>query len=259
MHENVRAGLDQRGNALCVVAGVDARADHIALVLVEQLERVLPCGSRSPCGTRSSTGGRSSSTMGRELSLCSQMMSLASFRAGAVGRGDELLARRHEFRAPGRRGLHAAHAVVAARDDAEQLAVGRAVLGDGDGGVAGLLLAAPARRPACASRRDVRVADDKTRLVALHASRPWPLRSRSTGEPKMNEIPPSCASAIAMRSSDTACITRIPWDRWHRVGRLLTPFELYDRGAQADIRRHTLRRGIARHQQIFIEGMQRVH
>ena len=25
-------------------------------------------------------------------------------------------------------------------------------------------------------------------------------------EPKMNEIPPSCASAIAMRSSDTACM-----------------------------------------------------
>ena len=30
--EDVRAGLDQRGHALCVVAGVDARAHQIALV-----------------------------------------------------------------------------------------------------------------------------------------------------------------------------------------------------------------------------------
>ena len=32
MHEHVRAGLDQRGDALCIVAGVDARAHHVALV-----------------------------------------------------------------------------------------------------------------------------------------------------------------------------------------------------------------------------------
>ena len=52
---------------------------------------------------------------------------------------DELLARSHERSDLGRR-IIAARTVVAAGHDAEQLAVRRAVLGDGHGGVAGLLL-----------------------------------------------------------------------------------------------------------------------
>ena len=42
--QNVNAGVDQSGNALGVVAGVDAGADQIALLLVQQLQGVLLVG-----------------------------------------------------------------------------------------------------------------------------------------------------------------------------------------------------------------------
>ena len=67
--QNVGASLDQSGNTLGVVAGVDARANQVALLVVEQLERVFLMGVVGLDGTRGSTGYRSRSTIGRLLSL----------------------------------------------------------------------------------------------------------------------------------------------------------------------------------------------
>ena len=88
-------------------------------------------------------------------------------RGGGRG-GDKLFARRHELMHLDVR-AHAAHAVVAARHDAEELAVGRCVLGDGDGGKAVLFL----EREHVGKRvlgRQIGSRRHKARLAALHAA-----------------------------------------------------------------------------------------
>ena len=84
---------------------------------------------------------------------------------GGGGGGDELFARRHKFAH-----LHVrAHAADAARHDAEEPAVGRCILGDGDGGKAVLLLERKhvGKR---VLRRQVGGGGHKARLAALHAA-----------------------------------------------------------------------------------------
>ena len=83
----------------------------------------------------------------------------------AVLARDETLARRHELGDLGGR-IHAARTVVAARHDAEQLARGGAVLGDGHGGVTRLALELDDVLHGHV-RRNVRVARDEAGLVGL--------------------------------------------------------------------------------------------
>ena len=44
MHQHVRTGLQQGGNAGGIVTGVDARAYQIALLVVQQLQRIVLVG-----------------------------------------------------------------------------------------------------------------------------------------------------------------------------------------------------------------------
>lgn len=118
-------------------------------------------------------------------------------------RGDELFQRRHE-RADLLAAVHAGDAVIAARNDAEQAAVRRAVIRDGDGRIAVLRLERQNVRQ-CAVRRQVGRRDDKARLVVLDAG-----DHRRLGFNGLRAInkdsPPSFASAMASLSSETDCM-----------------------------------------------------
>ena len=87
---------------------------------------------------------------------------------GALGSGDELFKRSHELGNGGGK-LHARNAVVAAGNYAEKLAGGRAVLGDGHGGVAVALFKLEHILERCVGG-DVRSAGNKACLVAFYAS-----------------------------------------------------------------------------------------
>ena len=173
--------------------------------------------------------------------------------AGALGSGDELGERRHEGGDLLLAG-HAAHAVVAARHDAEQLAVGCAVLGDGDGGVAGRLAHGEHVRERRV-RRDVRVGADEARLIALHARDHRGLvldRLRAVDE----------ADAALLREGDGELVAgnglHNGGDHRHvqvHRGLLDALAVAHERRAQGDIFRPAFQAGIARHEQIFIKGM----
>ena len=249
--QNVRARLDQSRNALCVVAGVDACADHIALMLVEQLERVclvavVVLAEYHVDEVLLVVYER----QGVELVVPDDVV--CGLEAGVRRGGDELVERGHEFLDLDV-AAHTGNAVVAARDDAEQLAVRGAVVGDSHGGVTGALLERQYLGEGVL-RLYVGVGNDKACLVALDARDHGRFAlDRLRAEDERN------AALLRQRDRHAVIGYRLHDRRHHRdVGiecRLLTLFEFYDRGAQADIRRHALRRGIARHQQIFIEGM----
>ena len=136
--QHIRAGLHERGDALGIVAGVDARADEVSLLVILKrkgvllvLGVVLAEDEVEQVVVFIHDGQRV------ELVLPDDVVSL--LERGRRRSGDELFARSHEL-AHLQISAHAAHAVVAARHDAEELAVGRCVLGDGDGREAVFLL-----------------------------------------------------------------------------------------------------------------------
>src|SRR5699024_7946573 len=93
---------------------------------------------------------------------------VAVMQAGGGGGGDELVDGGHEL-GDVEVVRHAGEAVVARGDDAQQLAVGAAVVGDGDGGVAGAGLevqhVAEGRL-----RREVGVRGDEAFFVGFNAA-----------------------------------------------------------------------------------------
>ena len=136
--QNVCACLDEQGHALGVVARVDARADHVALVGIEQLVGVGLVGIVVLAeDDADQVIVIIDDRQGVELLIPDQIVGI--LQGDVLVAHDELGAGRHEL------GdllgvVVAARAVIAAGDDAEQLAARRAVVGDGHGGVAGALL-----------------------------------------------------------------------------------------------------------------------
>ena len=133
--QDVGARLDEQRHALGVVAGVDAGADHVALVGVEQLVGVglvlvvvLAEDDAHQVVVLVHDG------QGVELVVPDDVVGL--LEGDVLVAHDEALARGHEL-ADLLLVVVAAGAVVAARHDAEELAAGGAVVGDGHGGVAG--------------------------------------------------------------------------------------------------------------------------
>ena len=247
--EHVHTGLDQCGHTLGVVAGVDARADEVALLAVEQLVGlllvqviVLAEHERAQAALVVDDG------QGVELVLPDDVVGFLQGRA--VGRGDHLLARGHELTHLGL-GVHAAHAVVAARDDADQAAVGRAVLGDGDGGVTGLLTQGQNVGQRCIGA-DVGVAAHEARFVALDAG-----DHRGLVLDRLRAVEERHAALLRQRDGQPVAGHGLHHGRDHRhverERRLLTRAETRQRGAQGDIVRDAFARGVAGHEQILVE------
>ncbi len=98
---------------------------------------------------------------------------------GLLRRGNQLFKRSHELADTGRT-IHAADAVVTAGDNAQQLAVGRAVSGDSHGGMAGARLELQHIGERL-FRLDVGIADNKACLVALDAGNHRSFRFNALG------------------------------------------------------------------------------
>ena len=165
--QHVRTGFDESRDALSIVAGVDARADEIALLIVLQgkgmflmLGVVLAEDEVEQMVVFIHDGQRV------ELVLPDDVVGF--LERGGRGSGDKLFARRHEL-AHLQISAHAAHAVIAARHDAEELAVGRCILSDRNGGKAVFLLEREHVRKRVL-RRQVGGGGYKARLAALHAA-----------------------------------------------------------------------------------------
>ena len=253
--EHIHTGLYQRGHALGEVAGVDARADNVALVLVEQLVDVLLVGVIVLAENHIlQMAFHIDERQGVDLVVPDDVV--AVMQAGGGGGRDQLVQRGHEL-GDLEVHRHAGQAVVAAGHDAQQLAVGGAVVGDSDGGVTGAGL--EVEHIAQGSLRgQVGVGGDKALLVGLDAADHIGLLLNGLG---------------AVDEGDTALLGQgnrqlLTGDGLHdggdhrdvhfqRAG-FLALAVLDQRGFQADSRRDTLRGGVAGDQQIFTKGTGRL-
>ena len=164
--QHVGARLDQRGNALGVVTGVDAGAHDVALVGIEHLIGVRLMGI--VVLAEHHVGERVVFVHERQrVQLVIPDDIVSNLKRSVRRRHDQLLARGHEL---GNLlvAAHAGKAVIALGDHAEQLTVRRTVIGDGHGGVVGGLL----QRDDLIERHvggKVGVGLDEPGLVILHA------------------------------------------------------------------------------------------
>ena len=136
--QDVGTGLDEQRHALGIVAGVDTGANHVALVVIEQLVGVglvavvvLAEDDAHEVIVVVDDG------QGVELIVPDDVVS--NLEADVLVAHDELLTRGHEL-GDLRLVVIAAGAIVTAGDDAQELTLGSAVVGDRHGGVTGLLL-----------------------------------------------------------------------------------------------------------------------
>ena len=164
--QHVGARLDQRRNALGVVAGVDACAHHVSLMGVEHLVGVRFVGivvlAEHHIGERIVVVHER-----QRVQLVIPDDIVSNLKRSVRRRHNQLLARGHEL---GNLlvAAHAGKAIIALSDHAEQLAVRRAIIGDGHGGVVGGFL----QRDDLVERHvggKLGVGLDEPSLVILHA------------------------------------------------------------------------------------------
>ena len=136
--QDIGAGLDEQRHALGIVAGVDAGADHVALVAVEQLVGV---GLVAVVVLAEDDAHKVIVVVddGQGVELVVPDDVVGNLEADVLVAHDELLTRGHEL------GdlllvVIAAGAIVTAGNDTQEFALGSAVVGDRHGGVTGLLL-----------------------------------------------------------------------------------------------------------------------
>ena len=136
--QDIGAGLDEQRHALGIVAGVDTGPDHVALVAVEQLVGVglVAVVVLSEDDTHQVIVVVDDG-QGVELVVPDDVV--GNLEADVLVAHDELLTRGHEL-GDLRLVVIAAGAIVTAGDDAQELTLGSAVVGDRHGGVTGLLL-----------------------------------------------------------------------------------------------------------------------
>ena len=181
---------------------------------------------------------------------------VGDLQRGIGRRRDELVKRRHEF-GNGGIGAHAADAVIAAGDDAQQLAFCGTVLGHGNGGVTGLFL----QSKDISQRRvgtDVGIGLDKARLIALDAS--------DHGRLVLDGLRAVDEGDAALRGQGNGHFVvgnRLHDRGYHRdihgQGALFFALAIFhQRGFEAHIGRNALRRGITGNQQVFAESAARL-
>ena len=249
--EDIHTGLHQSRHALGVVAGVDAGTDDVALVLVQQLVGILLVGIvvlaeddilQVALGIHQRQG----------VDLVVPDDVVAVVQGGVLRGSDQLLDGGHEG---GNRSVigGVVDAVIAGGHDAQQLAVGGAVSGDRDGGVAGAGLELQHIVQGSGGGQ-VGVGHDIAGLVALDAAHHGSLVLDALG---------------AIDEGDAALTSQcngqlIAGDRLHdgadhgdvhfQRALLLALAVLDQRGLQADSRRNVFCGGIARHQQVLAKG-----
>ena len=164
-YQHVHTGLHQGGDPLLIVTGVDARAHHIALLAVQQLQgialvRIIVLAEHE--AHQMTVLGNNG--QGVELVIPDDV--IGRFQAGTLRCGDDFFHRRHEVRHLGI-GVHTADPVITAGDQAQQLAGAGSVVRDSHGGMAGALLQGQHIRQGI-RHPEVGIADDEACLVVLH-------------------------------------------------------------------------------------------
>ena len=249
-HQHVHAGLHQSGDPLGVIPGVDAGAYHIALLAVQQLQRIALVGVivlPEDEADQMAVGGEDRQRV--ELVLPNDVV--CGLQGGALRRIDDLLSRGHEGLHLGG-GVHAADPVIPAADQAQELAGAGAVVRDGHGGVAGALLQSQHVRQGIAQAK-VGVAGDKAGLVVLHPADHVGLLLNGLGN-----IDEGDAALLGQGDAHLLAGDGLHDCGDHRhvhgQGALFALFELHHRGLQGDIGRDALGGRVARHQQVLAEG-----
>ena len=174
---------------------------------------------------------------------------------GVGVRGDQIFKLGHEFRDRSVQ-LHAADAVVAAGDDADQLAVGGAVLGDCDGGMSGLILELEDILEGLV-RADIGIAGDKARLVALDSGHHCSLILNRLGTINKGDAALFCQRNrhLVVRNRLHDCGNQRDIQRQGAF--FLSLFEFDQWGLQADICRDALGGRIAWNQQVLAKSVGR--
>ena len=164
--QNINACFDQCRNALGVIAGVNAGAHHVALVLVEHFQRILFVrivvlaeheGNQVVVFVNN----------GQAIQLVVPDDVVSNLERGIHGSHDHLLTRRHDI-GNLRVKAHAAQTIIAAGHNAQKLARSGTVVGNGHGGMAEALF----QRNHVGQRlirRKISVRNYKAGLVVLHA------------------------------------------------------------------------------------------
>lgn len=177
---------------------------------------------------------------------------VGGLEARALRRSDEPLERRHEVRHL-RAQFHAADAVVAARDDAEELSCAGSVICDSHGGVAH----ARFERKHVFERvrqAQIQIARDKARLVVFDPAHHLGLLLDGLRDIDERDAALSGKANAHVLARDGLHDSGDHRDV-HRKGTGLALFELHNRRFERDIRRNAVGRGIAGDKQIFTEGM----
>ena len=250
--QHVRTGGQQGGNPGLIVPGVDAGTHQVALLVVQQLQGVgLVGGVVLPEYEVHQVVIVVHHRQGVELVLPDNVV--GGLQGGVAGGGDELFPGGHEgLDLLG--ALHPGDPVVPAGDDAQELAGGGAVIGDGHGGeavgglesqhiVQGVL------------RGQIGGGNHKAGLVALHLCHHLRLGFNGLRAVDEAEAPFLCQGngqgVVGHGLHDGRGQGNIQAD-----GRLLQALAVLGKGGlEADIGRNAVLRGVAGNQQIFAEGV----
>ena len=248
--QDVHARVDECGDTLLVVQRIDARAHHIPLVVVKQLQGVLlVLGVVLAEDDVHQIPLIRHDGYGIELVLPNDIVRLRKTRRR--GSGDQLLERGHEFLDGGLEG-HTADAVVAAGHDAEQFAEAGAVVRDRYG-----VVTLPAHQLQNVGKgavgSDVGVGHHKARLIifdTLHHRRLVLHRLRAVNERY---------AAFARERYGEGVIAHRLHDRRHqrdveRDRGFLAPCELDQRSAQTHVGGDAVLVRVAGDEKIFAES-----
>ena len=252
--QHIRAGLDQSGYALGIIAGINARAHNIALMLVKQFERI--CLVAVIVLAEHQINKMLLLIHQRErIKLMIPYDIVGDLERGVRRRGNQLFKRGHEL-GHLHVGFHTGNAVIAAGDDAEQSAGSRAVVRDRNGGVAGPRFQVEDIRQRLI-RLDVGIGYDKAGLVAFDAG-----HHRGLALDGLRAVNKGNAALLRKRDRHAVVRNRLHDGRNHRdvriQGGLLSFSELDDRGAEADVRWNTFRGRITGYEQVFVERVRRL-
>ena len=245
-------GSKQSGNTLGIVTGIDTGADQVTLLVIQQFQGILLVG-----GVVLAEDEVHQMILivndGQAVQLVIPDDVVGFLQSGLLGSNHQLLTGSHEGgNLVG--GLHAGHTVVTAGDDAQQLAVGSAVLGDGNGGEAVLGLQSQNVSQGVVGSQ-VGSGGDKTGLVALDLGDHGSLILDGLGA--VDE-----ADAAFLGQSDGQGVVGNGLHDCGSQGNIQGDGALFNalavldqRGLQADAIGNALFRAVAGDQQIFAEGV----
>ena len=250
--QHVHTGLQQSGDPLFIVPGVDARAYQVALLVVQQLQGVGLVG-----GVVLAEDEVQQMVLlvhnGQGIELVFPDDVVGFLQGGVRGSRYQLLPGGHEGpHLVGR--LHTGDPVVPAGHNAQQLSVGGAVVGDGHGGEAVFGLQVQHIRQGV-FRGQVGGGGDEARLVVLDPGDHGGLALNGLGAEDEAD-----AALLGQCDGQGIIGDGLHHGRGHgdiqAQGRLLLTLAVFDeRGLQADAVRNALLGRIAGHQKVLAEGV----